>query len=60
MRTFFQYIPCSQREQTLETRKDLFFGWLSPAILFSIDSNDLQQLKALKEKYEALGRALGK
>ncbi|KAI6233702.1 hypothetical protein M3Y99_00885200 [Aphelenchoides fujianensis] len=52
-----RYVPCQQREQMLESRKDSFFGWFGSAISFAIDSGDVNQLASLREKYDALGRS---
>ncbi|KAI6187541.1 Component of oligomeric Golgi complex 7 [Aphelenchoides besseyi] len=52
-----RYVPCNKREQVLESRKDSFFGWFSSAISFAIDTNDMNQLSSLGEKYDALGRS---
>ncbi|KAI6236038.1 hypothetical protein M3Y95_00115000 [Aphelenchoides besseyi] len=52
-----RYVPCNKREQVLESRKDSFFGWFSSAISFAIDTNDMNQLSSLREKYDALGRS---
>lgn len=54
-----QYAESAERENLLESRKDLFLSWFSSAVLFAIDANDLNLLTSLKEKFDALNRSSG-